>query len=183
MKAAMIACVGLLLVFACLHAYALATHAPITGSTSPAITHTIVRINQLSPSQYTSSQQYYVTLARQDAVNAGINPTIFVRQMNEESGFNPDAVSPAGAVGIAQFMPQTAQGLGIDPHNPVQSLQGAARLMRRYLDRYQGSYAMALACYNAGCAAVSYAVAHGGANWQSWLPTETRRYIHTILGG
>ncbi len=130
-----------------------------------------------------SSQQYYVTLARQDAVNAGINPTIFVRQMNEESGFNPNVVSPTGAVGIAQFEPATAQGLGIDPHNPVQSLQGAARLMRRYLDRYQGSYAEALACYNGGPGAVSYAVAHGGANWQSWLPTETRRYIHTILGG
>ncbi len=58
MKNVMFACVGLLLVFACMHAYALATHAPTTGSTSPATTHTVVRINQLSPSQYTSSQQY-----------------------------------------------------------------------------------------------------------------------------
>src|SRR5439155_27143456 len=77
----------------------------------------------------TLTRQQFVTLARQDASNAGISPDIFVRQINQESGFNPSAVSPAGAIGIAQFEPSTAAALGINPWDPVQSLQGAARLM------------------------------------------------------
>src|SRR4249920_847941 len=54
------------------------------------------------------SRQHFVTLAGQDAASAGISPDIFVRQINQESGFNPSAVSPAGAIGIAQFEPATA---------------------------------------------------------------------------
>ena len=57
----------------------------------------------------------YVAIARQDAINAGISPDYFTRQINLESGFNPNASSPSGAVGIAQFLPSTAAGLGINP--------------------------------------------------------------------
>jgi len=53
----------------------------------------------------------YVAIARQDAINAGISPDYFVRQINAESGFNPRAVSPSGAIGIAQFIPSTAASL------------------------------------------------------------------------
>src|SRR5690348_12785178 len=55
----------------------------------------------------------YIAIAQQDAIAAGISPVYFVRQINQESGFNPYAVSPAGAEGIAQFEPGTAAGLGI----------------------------------------------------------------------
>ena len=128
------------------------------------------------------SHNQYVNLARQDALEAGISPDIFVRQINEESGFNPYAISPAGAIGIAQFMPATAAGLGVNPRDPVDALQGAARLMAHYVRQYGGSYAQALAAYNAGPGRVALAIYFGGWNWRAYLPYETRAYIRIILG-
>jgi soluble lytic murein transglycosylase-like protein len=126
----------------------------------------------------------YHTLARYDAQQAGIDPTLFERQIQQESGFNPLAISPAGAIGIAQFMPATAKGLGINPYDPISSLQGAARYMARLVASYQGSYAKALAAYNAGPGAVTYAVNHGGvSHWRAWLPLETQNYVSIIMGG
>jgi len=124
----------------------------------------------------------YVAVAELDAVNAGIPPAYFVRQINQESLFNPNAVSPAGAVGIAQFMPSTAATLGINPWNPTQALQGAAQLMASYARQYGGNYAMALAAYNAGIGAVQYAVNYCGSYWMNCLPAETRNYIYVIMG-
>lgn len=122
----------------------------------------------------------YMQMARADAVAAGIDPAIFVRQINEESGFNPAAVSPAGAIGIAQFMMATAAPLGIDPWNPEQSLRGAAQLMRRYLDTYNGNWAMALTCYDAGCGTLAWARAHCS-NFYWCLASDTQAYIRIIL--
>lgn len=119
----------------------------------------------------------YRALAAQDAKAAGIDPTYFVNQIQAESGFNPNAISSAGAEGIAQFMPGTAAGLGINPYNPVQALQGAANLMASYIKQYGGSEAKALAAYNAGPGNVS-----SSANWESMLPLETRNYIANIMG-
>lgn len=134
------------------------------------------------PPPVTLPKSQYVALAQQDAIAAGINPDYFVRQINAESGFNPYAVSPYGAVGIAQFLPSTAAGLGINPWDPVSALQGAARYMANYVNQYGGDYAKALAAYNAGSGTVNYAVNAGGANWMNYLPAETRNYIHTIMG-
>lgn len=134
-----------------------------------------------SPAGGRLSTYQYVALARQDARRAGIPTEIFVRQINEESGFNPFVVSPAGAIGIAQFMPATAAGLGINPRDPVAALWAAACLMARY-DRIYFDYAKALAAYNAGPGAVQFAVYAGGSNWRAYLPLETQRYIRIILG-
>lgn len=129
----------------------------------------------------TPGNQNYVNLAIADAKKAGINPTLFVKQINQESGFNPNAASGAGAIGIAQFIESTAAGLGINPRDPVASLAAAANLMAQYQRQY-GSYAKALAAYNAGPGALQNAVALGGSNWQSYLPRETQNYISTIMG-
>ena len=123
----------------------------------------------------------YIAIAQQDATAVGISPTYFVRQINQESGFNPYAVSPAGAEGIAQFEPGTAAGLGINPWNPIQALQGAAKLMAGYNNMYGGDYAKALAAYNGGTGTVQYAV-NNCANWLNCLPGETRHYIYVIMG-
>lgn len=141
-------------------------------------------ISSSSPAviEHSIQSSNYVALARACALENHLNPDCFVRQINQESGFNPAAVSPAGAIGIAQFMPSTAASLGINPHDPVQSLHGAAHLMASYVAYYDGSYAAALAAYNAGSGAVNYAIERGGANWQAWLPSETQRYIIAILG-
>ncbi len=124
----------------------------------------------------------YVELARQDALAAGIPPALFVRQINQESGFNPNDLSPAGAEGIAQFMPATAAGLGIDPWDPVQSLWGAAQLMARSTHHYGGDYAKALAAYNGGTGTLQAAIAACGAGWLSCEPAETQAYVQKILG-
>jgi soluble lytic murein transglycosylase-like protein len=112
----------------------------------------------------------YRKLAREDATNAGIPADLFERQIQQESGFNPNAISPAGAVGIAQIMPRTAESWGVDPTDPIASLSTAASHMAWYQNHY-GSYAKALVCYNAGCDAL-----------QNGLPDETVRYLNAILG-
>jgi soluble lytic murein transglycosylase-like protein len=128
---------------------------------------------------YTSSQPNdYRSMAYQDAVNAGIDPDLFVKQIDQESRFNPYAISPAGAIGIAQFMPDTASGLGIDPWNVDQSLNGAAQLMSRYAAKY-GSYKMALAAYNCGSGCLQNAINNYGYWWWG-IPLETRDYINKI---
>ncbi len=123
----------------------------------------------------------YRALAEQDAQEEGISPTTFSRQMNDESGFQADIVSSAGAIGIAQFMPEKARELKIDPHDPVVSLKAAAHLMSIYLKRYDGDYAKALAAYEAGPGAVDRAIRLGGVQWTRYLAASTCRYLHTIL--
>lgn len=89
-----------------------------------------------------------------------------------ESGGNSLAVSPAGAQGLMQLMPATAQGLGVNPWEPAQAVQGAAQLLSKYLHAY-GSVPLALAAYNAGPGAVEQ---YGG------VPPyqETQKYVTKI---
>lgn len=128
-----------------------------------------------------ASNASYQNIARQAAKSYGLDPQFFINQIQQESGFNPGAVSPAGAVGIAQFMPATAANVGVNPWEPVQALYGAARLMADLKAQFGGNYAMALAGYNAGPGAVQSAINAGGNNWYSYLPTETQNYIAVIL--
>lgn len=109
--------------------------------------------------------------ARSAATEHGLDPDVFEAQIEQESGFDVNARSGAGALGIAQFMPDTAKGLGIDPLNPLQALTGAARLMAGYVHQF-GSMRDALVAYNAGPGNVGKA-----------LPAETRDYIDKILNG
>ena len=100
------------------------------------------------------------------------NVRYFLRQMGQEAHFQ-DLTSPAGAQGYAQIMPATARSWGVrNPHDPVEAYAAAAKHMAQYLRQYGGDWAKALTAYNAGPGAV------GGS-----LPSETRNYIATILGG
>jgi murein DD-endopeptidase MepM/ murein hydrolase activator NlpD len=90
---------------------------------------------------------FWRQLAAQDARRAGINPDIFLRQINQESGFNPKAESGAGAVGIAQIVPRYHPG--VDPRDPYASLKYAANYMATLIHKY-GSYEKALSVYNSG---------------------------------
>lgn len=123
----------------------------------------------------------YQQSARQYASGAGVDSTIFVNQIQQESGFNPRATSPAGAEGIAQFMPATAAGMGINPWDALQALAGAAALDASNLKKYKGDYKKMLAAYNAGGGAVDKAVNRSGDNWLSAMPSETQQYVATIL--
>lgn len=91
--------------------------------------------------------------------------------INQESGWNPNARSPAGAIGFAQLMPGTAQGLGVNPYNPRQNLRGGAEYLANQYNTF-GRWRKALAAYNAGPGAVQ-----SGA-WKSY--PETRNYVSSI---
>lgn len=116
----------------------------------------------------------HVAAARAAARRQNVPEDLFLRLVQQESGWNPGAVSPKGARGLAQLMPGTARLLGVDPRDPVQNLNGGARYLRQMYDRF-GSWRLALAAYNAGPEAVE---AHGG------VPpfNETRTYVRRILG-
>ncbi|MGH7729287.1 MAG: lytic transglycosylase domain-containing protein [Vulcanimicrobiaceae bacterium] len=119
------------------------------------------------------------TAAIAAARRSGLDPAFFCATILQESSFEPDAFSPAGAVGIAQFTIGTADAVGIDPFDWRAALGGSAALLASYVHAYRGRYpdpyAAALAAYNAGPGAV---VAYHG------IPpySETRDYIATITG-
>lgn len=135
-----------------------------------------------SSNNQSSGSTDYRSLARQDAMDAGISADIYERQINQESGFNPNAVSSAGAIGIAQIMPSTASGWGVNPWSAADSLRVAADHMRWYYAHYGNDYAKALAAYNAGTGSVDNAVYWYGASWEQHVPTETQGYISAICG-
>jgi soluble lytic murein transglycosylase-like protein len=105
-------------------------------------------------------------------------PDSFVRSvMKAESGFQPNAVSPKGAIGLMQLMPDTARVLGVDPRDPHQNAEGGAQYLRQLLARYENDpnqVLLALAAYNAGPAAVERY--HGVPPYK-----ETREYILRVL--
>jgi soluble lytic murein transglycosylase-like protein len=109
------------------------------------------------------------------AARHGIDPSLLAGLVRQESGFDPRARSGAGALGLTQLMPATAQSLGVtDPLDPAQSLDGGARYLRQQLDRFGGDPALALAAYNAGPGAVQR---FGG------IPpyAETQNYVRNVL--
>lgn len=125
--------------------------------------------------------------ARNQARLHGVNPDIFERQIQQESGFNPKAFNSAsGASGIAQIVPEWHPG--IDVWNPEESLTYAAKLMAGYLLNNKQSYPMALASFNWGSGNVGGYTKPGGVVVPPWdgrretLPAETRHYLDVILG-
>ena len=101
-------------------------------------------------------------IAQISARQAGLDPNFFAATILQESAFDQFAVSYAGALGIAQFMPSTADAVHIDPLDAAQALRGSANLLSEYVTHYHGrfgrknAYALALAAYNAGPLAVDY---------------------------
>jgi soluble lytic murein transglycosylase-like protein len=114
-------------------------------------------------------------MARLAARKHGIPEDLFLRLVQQASGWNPSARSHKGALGLAQLMPGTASRLGVDPSDPEQNLDGGARYLSQQYARFR-SWKLALAAYNAGPGAVEK---HGG------VPpyTETRNYVKVIWGG
>ncbi len=90
------------------------------------------------------------------ALRYGLDPRLFAALVWSESGFNPNAVSHAGAIGLAQLMPGTAAMLGVDPWNPEQNLDGGSRYLKMRIDQF-GSIELGLAAYNAGATRVQEA--------------------------
>jgi soluble lytic murein transglycosylase-like protein len=103
-----------------------------------------------------------------------LSPDFLDAVARSESGYDPDIVSPAGAIGVMQLMPATARQLGVDPRDPAQNIMGGAAYLRAQLDKFDGAVDLALAAYNAGSGRV---VQYGG------VPPfrETRAYVAANL--
>nr|WP_224817048.1 lytic transglycosylase domain-containing protein [Hasllibacter sp. MH4015] len=116
----------------------------------------------------------FLGVAQSAARRHGIPEDIFLRLVQQESGWNTEALSHAGAIGLAQLMPDTARLLGVDPTDPVANLDGGARYLAQQYRRF-GNWRLALAAYNAGPEAVER---HDG------VPpyAETQHYVRVILG-
>jgi soluble lytic murein transglycosylase-like protein len=150
--------------------------APRPASAAVALTKSIIRSNpRLSP----LDALRLAILSERSARRFGLNQDFFGATILQESGFDPFAISSAGALGIAQFMLETADAVAIDPLDPRDALAGSAQLLATYVARYRlrfvhaDPYALALAAYNAGPLAVSH--------YEGVPPyPETRDYIGDI---
>ncbi len=115
----------------------------------------------------------YISYAEQQANAYGIPPQLFLNLITAESGWNPNAISSAGAEGIAQLMPSTAPD--VNRFDPFASISKAAQLLAGYFKQF-GSWGLAAAAYNAGPNAVTK---YGG------VPpyTETQNYVAKVTQG
>lgn len=127
-----------------------------------------------SPAYTGNYRGQFLNMARSAARRNNVPEDLFLRLVQQESAWNPNAVSHAGAIGLAQLMPQTARYLRVNPRDPYQNLDGGARYLREQYETF-GSWRLALAAYNAGPGAVQQ---YGG------VPPfrETRNYVRVIWG-
>jgi soluble lytic murein transglycosylase-like protein len=126
------------------------------------------------PASHTAvSRRAYVPALNKIAVANAVSPALLEALVWQESRWHPQAVSPKGAIGLAQLMPGTAHALGVDPRDPLANLSGGARYLRQQLDRF-GDLESALAAYNAGPARVI------AARGVPAIP-ETRNFVDAII--
>lgn len=118
----------------------------------------------------------YEQIARQTAQQYGVDPDFVSRIGKQESGWNPQAKSPKGAMGVMQLMPGTAQRYGVNPADPVQNIQGGVRYLADLHKKYNGDQRLMAAAYNAGEGAV--------ARFGNTIPPykETRNYVAQVAG-
>jgi soluble lytic murein transglycosylase-like protein len=122
------------------------------------------------------SPSAYDGMIQSTASKYGLDPALLKGLIRQESNFNPNAGSPAGAQGLTQLMPATAASLGVtDVHDPAQAIEGGAKYLKQQLDAFGGDVQKALAAYNAGPGAVKK---------YNGIPPfpETQNYVTKVMG-
>lgn len=117
-----------------------------------------------------------------EASTQGIDPNLALAVAVQESGGKADAVSPAGALGVMQLMPETAKDLGVDPEDPAQNIKGGVQYLKQLLTRYDGDEELALMAYNGGMGNVDHWRKTG--EWKTnggVVPEETQKYVPSVL--
>jgi len=105
----------------------------------------------------------------------GVSPELVHSLIKVESDYNAEAISPKGAMGLAQLMPATAMELGVEnPFDPEENIRGSVKHLKSLIDRNSGDYKLALAAYNAG---------QGNVDKAGGIPNfkETKEYVKKVL--
>lgn len=151
----------------------------VTSAASKA--HAAQRVRETSAAEHTTAaaQERFANpeltrVIHSAAQKYAVDPKLVSAVAEVESGGDQNAVSPAGAVGVMQLMPDTAAGLGINPYDMKSNVEGGAKYLREMLDTFDGDVKKAVAAYNAGPNAVK---AYGG------VPpyAETQNYVTSVL--
>lgn len=122
-----------------------------------------------------TTKDQIMSMIEESSAKYGVDSKLVKALVQQESGFNPNAKSKVGALGLMQLMPSTAKGLGVtDPMDPKQNIEGGVKYLKSMLDRFHGNTILALAAYNAGPNAVS--------KYDGVPPyKETQNYVKSIL--
>ena len=145
--------------------------APSLRSTGPRVSTTIDSITPVAP------PRAYDAIIADAAKTYRVDARLIRSVMNAESGFDPSAVSRAGAMGLMQLMPETADAYGVEhPFDPRENIIAGTRVLRELLDVHHGNIPLVLASYNAGAGVV--------ADWGGVVPpfAETQRYVKRVTG-
>ena len=121
------------------------------------------------------TKEQIISMIEDTSAKYGVDSKLVKALVQQESGFNPNAKSKVGALGLMQLMPSTAKGLGVkDAMDPQQNIEGGVKYLKSMLDRFHGNTILALAAYNAGPNAVS--------KYDGVPPyKETQNYVKAIL--
>lgn len=120
-------------------------------------------------------QRPFSEIIREASLKYGVDEQVITAVIQQESSFNPQAVSSCGAMGLMQLMPATAKSLGVtDPYNAEQNIMAGTKYLKQQMDEFGGDLSLGLAAYNAGSGAVHK---YGG------IPPykETQEYVKKIV--